>query len=150
MIAVTNHRNPRVLVVDDERIIADTLAMILCNARYDARAAYSGSMAIQMARNFHPDLLITDVVMPGISGIKTAIQMREMFPSCKILLFSGNEATVGLLEMARLQNREFELLAKPIHPADLIAKLRNVNCRSLRITERARDWSGGVRAATGL
>jgi CheY-like chemotaxis protein len=117
---------PRVLVVDDERVIADSLAMILCKAGYDARATYSGTMAIEMAQNFHPDLLITDVVMPDITGIETAIRMQGMFPSCKALLFSGNLATTGLLEKARIQNYEFELLSKPVHPAQLIAKLRGI------------------------
>jgi DNA-binding response OmpR family regulator len=115
-----------VLVADDERIIADSLSIILNRSGYDARAAYSGETAVEMARNFQPDMLISDVIMPGITGIETAIRVKAMLPLCKVLLFSGQAATAGLLEMARAQNHDFELLAKPIHPSELIARLRSV------------------------
>lgn len=124
MAVSANHHNPRVLVVDDERIIADTLTMILAKSGYDACAAYSGEMALQMARNFYPDMLITDVVMPGIDGIEAAIKMRELLPACKILLFSGQATSGFLLQRARAQNHSFELLAKPVHPSELIARVR--------------------------
>ena len=62
--------------------------------------------------------------MPGMSGIELAIQFRKNFPQCKVLLFSGQAATANLLEDARSDGYEFEVLAKPIHPADLLAKLR--------------------------
>jgi hypothetical protein len=45
-------------------------------------------------------------------------------PNCKILLFSGQATTADLLEKARLEGHEFEILAKPVHPTDLLAKLR--------------------------
>jgi CheY-like chemotaxis protein len=102
--------NPRVLIADDERILADSLAMILNRSGFDARAAYSGEMAIEIARSFQPDMLVTDVIMTGITGIEAAIMVYEMLPSCKILLLSGNAATADLLEMARARNHEFELL----------------------------------------
>ncbi len=126
MAPTTNHHNPRVLVVDDERIIADTLTAILAKAGYDARSAYSGGMAIEMARNFQPELLIADVVMPGMTGIDVAILLRATLPSCKVLLFSGNAATPGLLEGPRARNHEFALLAKPVHPTELIAKMQSI------------------------
>jgi CheY-like chemotaxis protein len=126
MTVTTNRHNPRVLVVDDERIIADSLTMILSNSGYDARSAYSGEMAIEMARNFCPVMLITDVLMPGISGIEVAIKVREMLPACKVLLFSGQAATFNLLETASAQGHEFELLPKPVHPTALIAKMQRI------------------------
>ena len=124
MTSTMNHHNPRVLVVDDERLIADTLTMILARSGYEARAAYCGEMALEMARNFQPDMLLTDVVMPGISGIEAAIKLRELLPCCKVLLISGQAITPGLLETARSQNYEFELLEKPLHPTELLAALR--------------------------
>jgi hypothetical protein len=45
-----------------------------------------------------------------------------MLPSCKVLLFSGQAATTNLLEKARTQGYEFEILSKPVHPADLLAR----------------------------
>lgn len=120
------HHTQRVLVVDDERLIADSLAIILNRSGFEASAAYSGEMALQIAPAFKPDLLISDVIMSGISGIEAAIQVQADFPSCKVLLFSGQAATSSLLAEARARNYDFELILKPIHPSDLIAKLRDV------------------------
>src|SRR3954447_8792734 len=113
---------PRVLVVDDERVIADTLTIILSQAGFDAAAVYSGPAAVEQAGVFRPDLVISDVIMGDMNGIEAAIQIRRILPSCKILLFSGQAATADLLESARAQGHEFEILAKPVHPQDLLAK----------------------------
>ena len=119
-----NHK-PRVLVADDERVIADTLAIILNQAGYNASAVYSGTSAVEEAKNVKPDLVISDVIMPDMNGIDAAIKIRAALPSCKILLFSGQAATADLLEKARAQGYEFEILAKPVHPQDLLARLRS-------------------------
>jgi len=115
---------PKVLVADDERVIADTLAMILNQSGFDARAVYSGENALELAASFQPDMLISDVIMADLNGIDAAIRIRSLLPSIKILLFSGQAATADLLEKARTQGHEFEILAKPVHPTDLLAKLR--------------------------
>ncbi|WP_158823334.1 response regulator [Granulicella sp. S156] len=120
----SNTVKPRVLVADDEQVIANTLAIILNQSGFDARAVYSGEKAIEAIDEFQPDMLISDVIMTGMTGIEAAIQMREKLPKCKILLFSGQAATADLLERARSQGHEFEILAKPVHPTDLLAKLR--------------------------
>ena len=117
-------KKPRVLVVDDEQVIADTLAKILDLNGYDASAVYSGTAAVESARTLQPDLVISDVIMQDMNGIEAAIHIRGFLPSCKILLFSGQAATADLLENARAQGHEFEILAKPVHPADLLAKLK--------------------------
>lgn len=114
----------KVLVVDDECVIADTLAIILNQHGFDAVAVYTGTGAVEQARVVKPDLIITDVVMPDMNGIEAAIQIRRFLPECKILLFSGQASTADLLEAARAQGHEFEILAKPVHPQDLLAKLR--------------------------
>ncbi len=116
---------PRVLVVDDERVIADTLAIILNQNGFDAVAVYTGTAAVDRARASRPDLVISDVIMPDMNGIEAAIQIRAILPGCKILLFSGQAATADLLEKARAQGHEFEILAKPVHPQDLLSKLRS-------------------------
>lgn len=118
-------RKPRVLVVDDEQVIADTLAKILDLNGYEASAVYSGTAAVESARSLQPDLVISDVIMQDMNGIEAAIHIRSFLPTCKILLFSGQAATADLLENARAQGHEFEILAKPVHPADLLAKLRS-------------------------
>jgi CheY-like chemotaxis protein len=115
---------PKVLIVDDERVIADTLSMILNQSGFEARAVYSGEGALELARSFAPDMLISDVIMADLNGIDAAIRIRALLPSIKILLFSGQAATADLLEKARTQGYEFEILAKPVHPQDLLSRLR--------------------------
>jgi DNA-binding response OmpR family regulator len=119
-----NPQKPRVLVVDDERVIADTLTMILNQSGFEARPAYTGEQAVEMAAEFRAEMVISDVIMAGLNGIDTAIKIRETLPGVKILLFSGQAATADLLEKARGRGYEFEILAKPVHPQDLLAKLR--------------------------
>ena len=115
---------PKVLVVDDERVIADSLAMILNQSGFEAVPVYSGEKALEMAREFQPQMLITDVIMADLNGIDAAIQIKALLPEIKILLFSGQAATADLLEKARTQGYEFEILAKPVHPQDLLSRLR--------------------------
>ncbi len=115
----------KVLVVDDERVIADTLVIILRRSGFDAVAAYSGEQSLEVAGEFRPDMIISDVIMSDMNGIDTAIQIRSLLPDCKVLLFSGQAATADLLERARAQGYEFEILAKPVHPQDLLARLRS-------------------------
>jgi CheY-like chemotaxis protein len=115
---------PKVLVADDERVIADTLAIILSHSGFDARPVYSGEKALELAATFAPDMLISDVIMADLNGIDAAIRIREFLPNIKILLFSGQAATADLLEQARMKGYEFEILAKPVHPQDLLSRLR--------------------------
>jgi DNA-binding response OmpR family regulator len=119
------HVKPKVLVADDERVIADTLAIILNQSGFEATAVYTGEKAVEIAKTLRPDMLISDVIMTDLNGIDAAIRIREILPACKILLFSGQAATADLLDRARGQGHEFEILAKPVHPQDLLARLRS-------------------------
>lgn len=122
---MTEPNKTKVLVADDEKMIANTLAIILRNDGYDVRAVYSGEAAVELAQTFRPHILISDVIMQGMTGIEAAMEICAALPDCKILLFSGQAATANLLRDAKQRNYDFEIFAKPIHPADLLAKLRN-------------------------
>jgi CheY-like chemotaxis protein len=125
---VPSTSDPRIFVVDDEPIIASTLAAILQMNGFSAKFFTSPKEALEAARLKAPDLVISDVAMPGISGIDLAIQMRAQYPTCKILLFSGQAATTDLLEDARAKGHDFDLLLKPVPPAELLFKVaRMVN-----------------------
>ena len=114
----------RVLIVDDERVIADTLVLILNKNGFEAKAVYSSREAVQIAASFHPEKIISDVILADGSGIDAAIQICGLLPACKVLLFSGQAATADLLEKARAQGYTFEILAKPVAPQELLAHLR--------------------------
>jgi DNA-binding response OmpR family regulator len=115
---------PVVYVIDDEKVIAETLTMILNKAGFRALAFEDPRDALAAASHTSPDLLISDVVMPHMSGIDLGIYFRLNHPDCKVLLFSGQAITANLLDLARAQGHDFELLSKPVHPADLLARLR--------------------------
>ena len=113
----------RVLVVDDDAVIADSLAVILNANGYHARAVHSAEEAIEESVLLAPDVLITDVVMSGMSGIDLAIHISNTVPTCKIILFSGQAQTANLLAEAQQRGYRFELLQKPVHPQVILQSL---------------------------
>ena len=113
----------RVLIVDDEPVIADSLACALGDFGYDATAVYNGQAALVSAAVLNPDVLITDVVMPGMNGIEAGIQIRRMLPSCRIILLSGQAATCDLARDAKVRGHHFEIVTKPVHPRAMLAYL---------------------------
>lgn len=116
-------RKQRILVVDDEQLIAQSLRDILTRAGFDTVYALSGTEAIEMAEQICPDIVISDVIMPDLDGVQTAIRIRRACPDARILLFSGQAATSDMLQRARAEGHDFDLLPKPIHPARLLAAI---------------------------
>lgn len=111
------------MVVDDEKRIADTLVAVLSQAGYQVWSAYSGVAGLQKAAEVAPDLLIADVVMPDMNGVALAIAVQKFLPACRILLLSGQAVSQEIIRQASAGGHSFELLAKPLHPRDLLAKL---------------------------
>jgi CheY-like chemotaxis protein len=122
----SSQKQRRVLVVDDEQLIAQSLRDILSRAGFDTVFALSGTEAIELAEQICPDIVISDVIMPDLDGVQTAIRIRRACPDARILLFSGQAATSDILERARAEGHEFDLLPKPIHPARLLAAIRKL------------------------
>jgi CheY-like chemotaxis protein len=114
---------PVILIVDDEKVIADTLSIILTHAGFITMTAYDGETALRIAKAITPALLISDVVMPGITGVELAILLTESIPNLKVLLFSGQASTVDLLDKARHSGHHFTALTKPVHPTDMLRRI---------------------------
>jgi DNA-binding response OmpR family regulator len=113
----------RVSVVDDEVLIASSFAIVLCNQGFDASFFTEPLQAIQAARYYPPDLLISEVSMPVLSGIELAIEVQKQCPNCKVLLLSGQPETADLLTASRANGHTFEVLPKPIHPTILLREI---------------------------
>ena len=113
----------KIIVVDDEPVIADTLVEILKGEGCEAIAVSDGASALKWAPMVNPDAVICDVIMPGMNGIQTAKAILRLVPKCRIILFSGQTASLDLLQQAREQGYDFEILAKPINPAALLSLL---------------------------
>ena len=116
-------QKPTVLIVDDESLIADTLAEILNESGFEATAVYDGKTALEQVRHLCPDAMIADVIMPDMNGIEVAKAVRDTCADTRIFLLSGQAATTDLVERARSEGYSFELLAKPLHPELLLKKL---------------------------
>lgn len=117
---------PRVLVVDDERIIAETLGIILTKSGFDTAVAYDGQEAVDKAESWRPDALVSDVIMPRMNGIEAAIRIAAVLPACRIVLLSGQAMTADLAHQARLKGHYFEILPKPVHPQELLDRLKGL------------------------
>ena len=116
-----------VMVVDDEPVVADTILEILKEEGIDGFAFSSGHDALNWFSRINPDAVIMDVVMPDLSGVAAAIEMRKHSPGCRVILFSGQTTATDLLNEARSQGHQFEVLEKPIKPEVLLAQLLGHN-----------------------
>jgi DNA-binding response OmpR family regulator len=114
--------NHRILIVDDERVISDTLTTIFKNAGYDAKPVYSAEQALELLSqgDWLPDLAILDVRLPNMNGVDLAIHLKAEYPTCKVSLFSGQPSSAEILEMANAAGHSFGILAKPVHPTELL------------------------------
>src|ERR1700692_3131360 len=115
-------KSVKILVIDDEVLIAETVVEILRGEGFEAISVSSGASAVELAKALRPAVVLSDVMMPGLNGIETGIRIREILPNCKIILFSGQAATGNLLEEARRRGYTFDIIAKPIKPEHLINK----------------------------
>jgi DNA-binding NtrC family response regulator len=113
----------RICVVDDEPNIATTLGLILKLQGFEVSIFTNPLRALEAINTLAPNFLISDVVMPEMSGIDLAIAIRETCPSCTVLLFSGQPSTAQLMEAASNRGHDFEVLSKPIHPGEILSRV---------------------------
>jgi DNA-binding NtrC family response regulator len=110
----------RLLIVDDDRTITNSLQIIFSRAGYDARGVYSAEEARALIEDWSPDLAIIDVLLPAMNGVEFAVLLKAEFPACHLMLFSGQPSTGELLEFAEGRGRHFEIVAKPVRPELLL------------------------------
>jgi DNA-binding response OmpR family regulator len=110
----------KILIVEDEKLVADTLSQILSSHGYDTRVAYTAEAAIEMIPQWTPNLAILDVMLPKMNGIELAVALKKILADCRVLLFSGQPSVDALVQKARNEGHEFEILAKPVHPSVML------------------------------
>lgn len=106
-------------MVDDHPSIATTMAIIFSNAGYEPRAVQSAEAALELIEfeQWIPQFAIIDVHLPAMNGIDFAILLKAKHPEVRVCLFSGRATTADLLDEARQQGHQFEVIAKPVHPS---------------------------------
>lgn len=115
---------PRILVVDDEKLIVATIKTIFAAYGYEAEGALSGEEAIAKAKAACPDLLLCDVRLPGLNGFEAALRIKEFCPRCHLLFFSAYVDAEYLVEdfskIFAERGYPLEMLPKPVHPTTLL------------------------------
>lgn len=115
-------KNPtRVLIVDDEHSVADTLAMILNRSGHTSKAVYSGLEAIEAARDFKPHAMLSDVMMPGMNGIELARYFAENHAQCRVLLMTAYDSALDIAQAYLPSGHFFNVLLKPVLPKTALA-----------------------------
>ena len=114
----------RVLIVEDESHLAKGLRFNLEAEGHSVEVVGDGESALEQAQTIAPDILITDVVMPGMNGIDLAKSIRSQFPKTRIVLLSGQAHARDFVRAANHEGYSFELWAKPIHPDLLLERLK--------------------------
>lgn len=111
----------RILIVDDEHLVADTLSLIFQKNGFIARAAYSANEALDCARHFAPDLLLCDINMPERDGLELIDIMDREQPACRVLVLTGAYSSLSRIQKrASEADHEFSVLTKPCHPAEVL------------------------------
>ena len=113
---------PTVLVIDDDRVLADTLAQILRLNGFRPVALYSGEEAVELAERLQPDVVLSDIRMSQVNGIEAAKRIRELHPQCRVILFTAHPVSHEMRRM--IHGLNFELLQRPLHPEDVLTALR--------------------------
>ncbi|MCK5778493.1 MAG: response regulator, partial [Rhodospirillales bacterium] len=114
-----------ILIVDDERDLAEVAQTILTELGYSTTVVYDSATAMEkLTSGEHFDLLLTDIVMPGINGYELANRAAEMKPGLKILLTSGYTGNTSMKKMAT--GKKYPLLRKPYSNRDVALQVRRV------------------------
>lgn len=120
-----------ILVVDDEAAVRDTLRCCFEDAGYDVHAVGSGEEALQRLRRVPSDVLLTDIVMPGIDGIEVLRRARVLAPRTPVILITGHATVETAVEA--LRGGAADYISKPFHVDDVCQRVQAA------LTARQRD-----------
>ena len=113
----------KILLVDDERSILDLVTAYLKPEGYQVFTAVDGPSALKAARVFKPDLIVLDVMLPGMDGVEVPSQLRRESPVYVILLTAKAEETDKIVGLSVGAD---DYLTKPFSPRELVARVRAV------------------------
>jgi CheY-like chemotaxis protein len=114
----------RVLVVDDDRLVADTLALVFNKSGFESRAVYSADDALACAREFVPHLLLCDVSMPARDGLTLLPEITKELPACRIIMLTGFYSNLKhVRDHANKLSRPIGILTKPCAPSELLREV---------------------------
>ncbi len=120
----------KILIVDDDLETLRLIGVMLQRHGYEIAAATNGSQAVTMANNELPDLIVLDVMMPGMDGIEVTEVLRKSMPTrnIPILMFTAKSQVED--KVAGYDSGADDYLTKPVHPAELIAHVKSLLSRT--------------------
>lgn len=127
---------PRLLLVDDEEMYLEYLSKRLINQQYDVTKCLSGEEALERIRDFDFDVVILDVLLPGMDGIETLREISKISPLTEVIMLTGHASLESGLEGMKLG--AFDYLRKPCDTEELIAKINQACERKAEQEERIR------------
>lgn len=120
----------RILVVDDEHFVRDLLEKILRRQGHDVRAAANAEAALQAVAAEVPDLVITDVVMPGIDGFELLRRLKAQHPSLKVIVLTGYARRQSISDFMLYGADGY--LSKPFQVAELVQAVQSATAKPVR------------------
>lgn len=112
---------PRILVIDDDPALAEMLTIVLRNEGFDSMVVGDGTQALGAAREFRPDLVLLDLMLPGMNGIDVCRVLRAD-SSVPIVMLTAKADTVDVV--LGLESGADDYVIKPFKPKELVARVR--------------------------
>ena len=113
----------KVLAVDDEKNILESIKMVLGYENYVVETAKDGVLGLDVFRRWQPDIVLLDVKMPGLGGLTVLKSLKEVNPYVEVIMISGHSGIEEAVEASRLG--AFDFLEKPISRDKLLLIVRN-------------------------
>lgn len=113
--------NFRILVVDDDKAVAEMLTMVVRNEGWQAAVVSNGQVAVEAVRETSPDLVLLDVMLPGMNGIDACREIRK-FSGVPIIMLTAKSDTIDVV--LGLESGADDYIVKPFKPKELVARIR--------------------------
>ncbi|MBW1975734.1 MAG: response regulator [Deltaproteobacteria bacterium] len=126
----------RLLIVDDEKDFTDSLAERLEFRDFDVSKAYSGEEAVGMVKEYNYDVVILDVAMPGMDGVQTLREIKNLKPLTEVIMLTGHATVETAIEGMKLG--AYDYLLKPTEIDDLVTKVQAAYSRKAEQEDRIR------------
>ncbi|MBN1843309.1 MAG: response regulator [Deltaproteobacteria bacterium] len=127
---------PRLLLVDDEEMFLEYLSKRLRNLRYDVTTCLTGEEVLEKLRQCDCDVVILDVLMPGIDGLETLVEIKKMKPLTEVIMLTGHASMESGINGMRMG--AFDYLRKPFDTDELVSKIDRAYERKIEQEERIR------------
>ncbi len=127
----------KILLIDDEPLIIAELSEALTDEGFEVLTASDGVAGLMFMETMPVDLVITDIIMPGLGGNEAIFTLRREFPEVRIIAMSGGgrKSEMSFLKMAEKQGAD-GIIEKPFNPDKLIELVRDVLARGPRAADR--------------